>query len=269
VTIVGGSLLISHLTRNQHFAIYTQIACITMITVLIQWSIGGIYDSGVVMIWAFVGPICSLMFFSVRRSIPWFGLYFLNIGLTVLFNDYFSANAQPVTDATRNFFFGMNLGTASLVVLIFTTYYVNTAKKERAKAERLLLNVLPKEIAPVLKANNSTIADYFPSARVLFADIVGSTPLFANLEPAEALAWLNEIFSMFDQLVEKYSLEKIRTIGDNYMVAGVIGKTKFHYDIWGDTVNTAVRMEEHGETGKTQITAATYELIKNDFVCSP
>ncbi len=151
---------------------------------------------------------------------------------------------------------------------------------------------------------------------MLFADIVGSTLLFSQLDPAEAVEWLNEIFTMFDQLVEKYGLEKIRTIGDSYMVAagvpapradhaqamalfalelvrrleevpprhgqrlsfriginsgplvaGVIGRSKFQYDLWGDTVNVASRMESHGLAGKIHITGATYELLKDDFEC--
>jgi guanylate cyclase len=175
---------------------------------------------------------------------------------------------------------------------------------------------LPKEIAPILKGGEMTIAERFESASVLFADIVGSTPLFSELTPEEAVEWLNEVFTLFDHLVEKYGLEKIRTIGDNYMVAsgvpvpnpdhaqaighlaldmiqglkevsarngkhlefrvginsgplvgGVIGQSKFHYDLYGDTVNIASRMESHGEVGKVQLTRATYELLKDDFEC--
>ena len=180
------------------------------------------------------------------------------------------------------------------------------------------MNVLPKEITLILKEEDRTIADYFDSASVLFADIVGSTPLFAKMDPEEIVDWLNEIFSMFDRLVEKHRLEKIRTIGDNYMVAagvpqprfdhasaivrlgldmlqgledvaprngnkvnfriginsgpmaaGVIGKTKFHYDLWGDTVNTASRMESHGEPGRIHITDETYKLLEEQFLCEP
>ena len=212
----------------------------------------------------------------------------------------------------------MNLGFSSIVVFVFAGYFVNAAISEREKANKLLLNVLPKEIARILKTSEQTIADYYDSASVLFADIVGSTPLFSELEAAEVVDWLNEVFSMFDRLVEKYHLEKIRTIGDNYMVAsgvpisrpdhahaiallaidmlqglkalparngkriefrlginsgplvaGVIGTIKFHYDLWGDTVNIASRMESHGEVGKVHITKATYELLMEDFECLP
>lgn len=168
------------------------------------------------------------------------------------------------------------------------------------------MNVLPEEIAAELKQNPGTIADQYDSASVLFADLVGFTPLSNKLSPREMVDLLNAIFSHFDGLVAGYGLEKIRTIGDNYMVAagvpvprpdhahalaamalemmayvredrdcrergiqfrlgmhsgpliaGVLGKHKFHYDIWGDTVNTASRMESNGVPGKIQITAAT------------
>ena len=188
--------------------------------------------------------------------------------------------------------------------------------QEQEKSERLLLNVLPAEIAKELKDSNRVIADHFDAVSVLFADVVGSTSLTVELTPEKMVSLLNEVFSYFDSLVEKYGLEKIRTIGDNYMVAsgvpcprpdhaialasmalemnayiynrpttgdtpirfrigmnsgpvvaGVIGQKKFHYDIWGDAVNTASRMESHGVPGKIQITSEMHQLIKNDFAC--
>jgi guanylate cyclase len=180
----------------------------------------------------------------------------------------------------------------------------------------LLLNILPKEIAPILKNERRTIADSFEGTSILFADLVGFTSLTAHMAPAEMVNLLNEIFSYFDSLVEKYSVEKIRTIGDNYMVAagaprpvpdhahrlasmaldmlayleyrrssnsfpvdfrigissgpvigGVIGHKKFVYDIWGDAVNIASRMESQGVPGKIQITEPTHRLIHKDFHC--
>lgn len=190
-------------------------------------------------------------------------------------------------------------------------------ERERGKSENLLLNILPKEIAATLKNERRTIADQHDEASVLFADIVNFTPMSAQMTPIELVELLNEVFSHFDTLVEKYDLEKIKTIGDCYMVAagvprprsdhaqvlarmalemrdyiaqrefrgrrltfriglnsgpvvaGVIGRKKFIYDLWGDAVNTASRMESHGTAGKIQITQATYDLIKDDFVCEP
>lgn len=318
VLLVSAALYASHRTKNHLIAVYVQIICIMYITAFIQWSIGDVFASGLVLVWAFCGPVVALMFFSIRQSLVWFALYLLNLVITVAFNDFFAGQGLEVAENTRLFFFLMNLGFASVVVFVFAGYYVTAANRERRKADALLLNVLPKEIAPILKNSGETIADYYQSASVLFADIVGSTPLFSDMEPAAAVDWLNEIFSMFDELVEKYQLEKIRTIGDNYMVAsgvpstradhaqaltqmaldmlagleklparngkridfrlginsgplvaGVIGKTKFHYDLWGDTVNTASRMESHGDAGQVHITHATYELLQGEFECLP
>lgn len=186
---------------------------------------------------------------------------------------------------------------------------------EQEKSEQLLLNILPKAIADQLKQNPGSLAERFDEATVLFADIVGFTPLSAQIAPEKLVKLLNEIFSTFDQLVEQHGLEKIKTIGDAYMlagglpmirpdhaeavahmaldmqqeiahqamqlslpvqlrigintgpvVAGVIGIKKFIYDLWGDTVNTASRMESHGLPGCIQVTATTYHRCKEKFI---
>ena len=188
-------------------------------------------------------------------------------------------------------------------------------EKERQKSENLLLNILPRSIAQRLKESQSVIADHFQSTSVLFTDIVGFTKLSENLTPSELVQFLNQIFSSFDNLVEKYQLEKIKTVGDAYMVAGgfpeprsdhaeaiadlalemreslakfhtgenqtvcmrtgihtgpavagVIGIKKFIYDVWGDTVNTASRMESHGIGGQIQVSHATYKVLKDKYI---
>lgn len=182
---------------------------------------------------------------------------------------------------------------------------------ERAKAERLLRNVLPGPIAERLKHGEGTIADAFDSVTVLFADIVGFTTLSSKVPADELVVVLNDVFSRFDTLAEKHGLEKIKTIGDAYMVAagipearadhaaaladlalrmrtairefpgleiriginsgavvaGVIGKKRFIYDLWGDTVNIASRMESQGISGEIQISETTRALLSPDFVC--
>lgn len=186
---------------------------------------------------------------------------------------------------------------------------------EQEKSERLLMNILPEAIAFRLKHDTSAIADYFEESTILFSDIVGFTPLSARISPIELVNLLNQIFSKFDHIAEFYGLEKIKTIGDAYMVAGglpvpkknhaeaianmaldmqqeiikfttdigqqfeirigintgpvvagVIGKKKFIYDLWGDAVNVASRMESSGEPGKIQVTTATYELLKDKYI---
>jgi class 3 adenylate cyclase len=185
---------------------------------------------------------------------------------------------------------------------------------ERERSERLLLNVLPAPIAERLKGGAEIIADEFKETTVLFADIVGFTSLASRLSAGQVVALLNEIFSSFDDLAARYRLEKIKTIGDAYMVAagvpeertdhahavadfalamretmaqlrekhgigvevriglhcgpvvaGVIGRQKFIYDVWGDTVNTASRMESHGVAGKIQVSADLASRLGADF----
>jgi adenylate cyclase len=187
--------------------------------------------------------------------------------------------------------------------------------KEQEKSDRLLLNILPESIATKLKEGQSNIADGFAEVTILFADIVGFTVLSSQISPEELLIFLNEIFSAFDNLTEKYGLEKIKTIGDAYMVvgglpnpstnhaeciaemaldmqeelvkfnakhnaginirigintgpaiAGVIGTKKFIYDLWGDAVNTAARMESHGISGAIQVTKSTYDILQNKYL---
>ncbi|MBN4064653.1 adenylate/guanylate cyclase domain-containing protein [Dehalococcoides mccartyi] len=314
--VVGSSLVISHATKKHHYAVYAQTFSIIIVTVAIQWTIGGMFDSGVVIVWATIGPLGALLFFSPKKSIPAFALFFVGLAITIGLDPYFTERGLEVSETFSKVFFALNLGVSSLLIFVFSGYFVRAAIQERSKADRLLLNVLPAEIAETLKESDETIARHYDSVSVLFADVVGSTPLFADLEPVEVVDWLNEVFSVLDDLVERHGLEKLRTMGDGYMVgsgvpgtrddhsralvacsldmiealkslpprngkqmtfrfginsgpvvAGVIGKSKFHYDLWGDTVNVASRMESYSEESRLHISQNTYELIKDDFDC--
>ncbi|MGB7709114.1 MAG: adenylate/guanylate cyclase domain-containing protein [Microcoleus sp.] len=186
---------------------------------------------------------------------------------------------------------------------------------QQKQTERLLLNILPKPIAERLQKEQKLIADHFDEVSVLFADLVGFTEFSARKTPTQLVEILNGIFCDFDRLSESHGLEKIKTIGDAYMVvgglptaredhgraiallalemqsaltqfnlkigesfqlrigihsgsvvAGIIGISKFSYDLWGDTVNVASRMESNGMPGKIQVTGATYERLKEQFI---
>ncbi|MEM9538288.1 MAG: adenylate/guanylate cyclase domain-containing protein [Cyanobacteria bacterium P01_E01_bin.42] len=191
----------------------------------------------------------------------------------------------------------------------------NALRLEKRKSDRLLLNILPETIAEQLKEARGTLAQQYPQAAILFADLVGFTPLSAQMQPLELVSLLNDIFSRFDRLAEKHGVEKIKTIGDAYMaagglptpredsleaiadmalemqeeiqkfndstgrnlqlrigietgvvVAGVIGIKKFIYDLWGDTVNTASRMESTGEPEKIQVTEKVARLLSKKYM---
>ncbi|MCH8013103.1 MAG: GHKL domain-containing protein [Candidatus Marinimicrobia bacterium] len=144
--IVGGALFVSHISKNHRYAIYAQIICIIYIPTFIQWSIGGVFDSGIVLVWAFLGPMVALMFFSVRQSIFWFLLFITNLVITLFFNDYFASFGETVSENTKLFFFIMNLGFASTIVFIFANYYVNAVVREQKKVSKLLEANLQQEI---------------------------------------------------------------------------------------------------------------------------
>ena len=149
--IVGGALIVSHFTKNHRYVIYTLIICIIYIPLLIEWSIGGVFNSGFVMVWGFLGPLCALMFFSVRQSVFWVILFIVNILISTFFNDYFALNAGEVSEKTRIIFFMMNLSIASIVVFIFASYYVNSAIRENKRNNELLKSNLQQEL--VLRQN--------------------------------------------------------------------------------------------------------------------
>lgn len=195
--------------------------------------------------------------------------------------------------------------------------HLRAIQAERERADSLLLNILPAPIAEQLKHGREKIAESFSDVTVLFADVVDFTPWAAQRDPGEVLDVLNTIFSTFDRLVDQYGLEKIKTIGDCYMVAGglpmprsdhaeavagmaldmrdefnslpvvqrqeitmrlrtgihsgpviagVIGQKKFIYDLWGDTVNTASRMQTQGAANEIQVSADTYQRLSEKFI---
>jgi len=197
---------------------------------------------------------------------------------------------------------------------VYTKQLFNRLQAEQEKSDALLLNILPKPIAERMKRGEISIADSHPDVTVLFADLVGFTTMLAHIDANQVVYSLNEIFSTFDLLAEKHGLEKIKTIGDAYMVAGgiplprpdhveaiaelalamreaivqfnreyntsiririgictgaviagVIGRRKFAYDLWGEAVNIASRLESLGEAGGIQVAESTYERLKHRF----
>jgi class 3 adenylate cyclase len=234
------------------------------------------------------------------------------------------ARVYPESLLTSSVWLGVATATAGVASYLFESLRrrnwlaARALTHERERSEELLRNVLPEAIAQRLKREPGRIAEHFPTATVLFADLVGFTALAARVPAEELVATLDELFSRFDHLVERGSLEKIKTIGDAYMVvggvpmprddhahavaelalamrevvaaqpplagqrlalrigiasgplvAGVIGKRKLVYDLWGDTVNTASRMASHGVVDAIQLTAATRALLGDAFAVEP
>ena len=291
-------------------------------SLLITIVLGGLIPSAMHAVWGLLAPLGAIVVYGPKTGRRWFAVYSVVIAVGIYASYNMNSPIDSLTPSAISGLMAMNIIGASAFAFAIVYYFVQQRdlafrllRNERERSENLLLNILPKDIVAILKKQPRIIADHFTGATILFADVVNFTPISAKLSPTELVDLLNEVFSHFDALVEKHGVEKIKTIGDCYMVAsgvprprpdharvltrlalemrdfvnqhdfsgnrlslriglnsgpvvaGVIGQKKFIYDLWGDAVNTASRMESHGSSGIIQITRATYELIKDSFAC--
>ena len=308
-------------TRRYRLFRTSQLWMSLLLPFALQWSLGGFANSSAVSLWAFTCPIGALLFVGARQAVPWFVGFGALVAFSGAIDSVLAAGAPHIPAGMIVAFFVLNILGVSATAYVLLQYFVRARERaraelelERAKSERLLLNVLPASVASRLKESDEVIADGFASATVLFADIVGFTPLAQALAPADVVALLDRVFGGWDELAARHGVEKIKTIGDAYMVAGglptpredhaeaiadmalemgaevercaaesglplevrigidtgpvvagVIGRTKFIYDLWGDTVNTASRMESHGVPGAIQVTDRAYGQLRDRY----
>ena len=321
IIVSYASLLIFYRSKKFEYFTFTQLVMLLVMPFFMQWAIGGYQASSGIAIWAILSPIGALMILGTRPSTPWFALFAILAALSWKLNYMFAGNSLPIPPHIKDTFFLMNIIGTTCILYAVMRYFQGQKERtllelslEQARSEKLLLNVLPKSIATRLKDNDMRIADSHEQVTILFADIVGFTKMTASMPPAELVDMLSQLFSRFDALSDKHGLEKIKTIGDGYMVmggapiarddhalviaqlalemkqaladfnvqtgknvqirigmssgpvvAGVIGTSKFAYDIWGDPVNMASRMEKTGLPGEIQVSNVTYELLKDNF----
>jgi adenylate cyclase len=317
-------------TRRSGYLFFrrSQLWSMLLLPFLLQWSLGGFTASSAVCVWAFASPLGALLFVGARRAIPWFVAFAALLVFSAGIDPVLSRGAPELPGGVVIAFFALNaLGVTSTAFLLLQ-YFVRDRERalleldrkhaalavEQRKSERLLLNVLPAPVAARLKESEKVIADGFPRVSVLFADIVNFTPLAEGLAPRDVVLLLDRVFAGWDELAASLGLEKIKTIGDAYMVAGgipvprddhataiaemalemrsslarsrqdagqplevrigidsghvvagVIGRAKFSYDLWGDTVNTAARMESHGLPGEIQVSERAHAALKDRF----
>jgi guanylate cyclase len=322
--VLLGAIIAFAATRNFALLLRVSLIDILLAPTLSMVPLGGFLPSGGVGLWGILAPVGALVFSGPRAGLRWYIAYlavFITSGLVGQIVGALSTLPEWFTSTML----GLNVAVGGSIVFILIVTFLgqrdramDALAREQERSERLLLNVLPKEIAPRLKAGESPIADAYEHATVLYADIVGSTMLAERLDAKQLVALLNGIFSRLDLLAETHGVEKIRTIGDNYMcvagvprrradhaqamarmalgirayldelrasgedridfrigmnsgpcVGGVIGLRKFVFDIWGDSVNTASRMESHSVPGRIHLSDATYELIRDEFNCEP
>ena len=330
-----GTLAVYLVTRNFDWFRVMQLSLYLAFPFVLQATLGDFITASGFVLWGLLAPVGAILLYNSRDSIAWFAAYVLLI-IGAAGYDYwlFSEGVKPppVPPKTIVVFFALNFVAISSIVYLLLRF--STVEREKSKvrleeahrllqneqerSERLLLNILPGPVAERLKVEAGTIADGFAEVTVMFADIVDFTTLAEGLSPNQIVALLNKVFSSFDALAEKYGLEKIKTIGDAYMVvggrpddsrdnhadavaemalemrdlageggvtdhrleirigidtgpvvAGVIGKKKFIYDLWGDTVNLASRITAESVPGMIQVDVTTYRRLRNKFEFDP
>jgi guanylate cyclase len=324
VTVLGLVVL----TRTRQFGIFrtTQLATMLVLPALLQVSLGGFVASSGMILWALFVPLAALALIGLRASLGWLAAFLAALALLALLDPLLVPYAAQLPRGLVIWFFVLNVLGVTLSAYVMLAYFVEQRARahralaaERERSERLLLNVLPPPIADRLKETSGVIAERHESVTVLFADLVGFTGHTRSMPPERLVELLDRIFTAFDQRAAAEGLEKIKTIGDAYMVAGgvpaarpghveavarlalairedlatiaadtgeswlqvrvgidtgpvvagVIGRRKFTYDLWGDTVNTASRMQSSAPPGEIHVTGRVAEALGDAFVIRP
>lgn len=327
-----GNLAVYLHTLNFELFRRTQLALLLFMPFVAQWSMGSFIASSGLSLWALLAPVGAVLVIGVKEAPVWFLGYVLLTALSGGFDTYLAgaapARASAVPIRATVIFFALNFTAVSTLVFMLVRHAAAERQKaqcrleeahrllqlEQERSERLLLNILPGPIAERLKNSGETIADGFADVSVMFVDIVNFTQLADGMSPRRIFAILNRVFSSFDELAESHGLEKIKTIGDAYMVAGgldgqradftealadlalamldllrrdfqadgpslevrigigsgpvvagVVGKKKFIYDLWGGTVNLASRITAEGAPGAVQVDETTHRKLQACF----
>ena len=313
------SLVIFARTRNFAFLRTAQLVLILVAPALGLIMLGSLEASSSVVLWSLLAPLGAVAFGRPERAWPWFIAFVGTIGLALVLAEIVGPEDSDLPNGFVKTFDVLNIVAVSFVAMLLLVTFAQGRDAAQARVEALLLNILPDEVAQRLQSDPGTIADHFDEASVLFADVVDFTPLSSRLDAGEVVDLLDRLFGSFDELVDRYEVEKIKTIGDCYMVAagvprpradhaqalarlafemracaatclpdpngydlrlrigissgpvvaGVIGRRRFLYDLWGDTVNMASRMESHGVPDAIHITRSTRDLLGDEFVTEP
>src|SRR5687767_11244976 len=317
--VVGStaSLVVFARTRNFAFLRTAQLLLILVAPAAGTVMLGGLRESSSVILWSLFAPLGALVFDRPGRAWAWFAAFVATILLALVLSEVVRPDGADLPEGFVRTFDVLNIVVVSFVAMLLLVTFRRGRDAAQARVEALLVNVLPADIARRLQSDPNSIADHFDEASILFADVVDFTPLSSLLDAREVVGLLDRLFTSFDELVDRHGVEKIKTIGDCYMVAagvprqrpdhahalarlaiemrecakrclpdshdlrlrigissgpvvaGVIGRRRFLYDLWGDTVNMASRMESHGTPDEIQITRATWELLDDHFVTEP
>jgi class 3 adenylate cyclase len=314
--VVPVSLLVVIAVRPTSYVPVLHVILVILIAgpILDTAMFGGLLPSGMLVIFGLDIALGALLALGLSAGLAWSGVFALSVAYAVVI-PRFVEPIYTLDDPAGNAAF--NLIATGIVTVAVMIYFVRQRDRFQQRSDDLLRAILPDPIVARLKDSSDTIADDVQSASVLFADVVDFTPMSADMTPAALVEMLDELFTVFDGFVSELGLEKIKTVGDAYMVAagvpvprddhadaiaglalqirdhvstatfggrrlqmrigiasgpvtaGIIGTQKFAYDLWGDTVNTASRMESSGLAGEIQLAPSTFELLGDRFRCRP
>jgi guanylate cyclase len=280
----------------------------------LQATLGGYHNSSAVVVWAFLAPLSALTLCSARVTRLAMAAFIADVAGLGIIDQRLASAVAPLSPLVRTALYIFNLAGVATITFLFLDQFHRQREAAQARSDALLLNILPGPIAARLKRRERPIADAYPEVTILFCDIVGFTPVAARTPPAALVRFLDELFARFDTIALQLGLEKIKTLGDAYMVAsgvpvaradhadaaaemalemisaiaaarlpdgrpveariglhtgpvvaGVIGSHKFAYDLWGDAVNVASRMQAHSQPGRIQLTEDTRRRLSPRF----
>ena len=317
--VTGSAISLVVFARTGDFAFLrtAQLFLILVAPALGAVMLGGLRESSAVILWSLFAPLGAVAFDRPGRAWAWYAAFVATFLLTLVLSEVVRPDGADLPEGFVRTFDVLNIVVVSFVAMLLLVTFARGRDAAQARVEALLVNVLPADLAQRLQSDPNTIADHFDDVSILFADVVDFTPLSGRLDAREVVGLLDRLFTSFDELVDRHGVEKIKTIGDCYMVAagvprqrpdhahalaglaiemrecakrclpeshdlrlrigissgpvvaGVIGRRRFLYDLWGDTVNMASRMESHGTPDEIQITRSTWELLDDHFVTEP
>lgn len=300
------------LARSRHFERYVHVLILMVLAfpAAIEISLGGLAGSSAALVFAFLGPVLALLGLGPRRATAWFVAFAVVVLGVILLDPPVSSRIPVQPYPMRLVWYAANL----LVPLGFTFALLRYTDVRRRRAEarsnELLTNAIPASIAARLRRGEERIAESYPETTVLFADLAGFTPWVRRTDPADVVGLLDALFTRFDELAADAGVEKIKTVGDEYMavagapearadhaaaavqlargmlaavedaprsldaplqvriglasgpvIGGVIGERRILFDLWGDTVNIASRMQSSGVPGRIHVAPSTRALL--------
>jgi len=308
---------VSHKFKNHLILVYPLFYAATITPAVAQWAVGNFQDSGLTIIWGFLTPLGILIFTSLRPAIISMVVFSLCILVTALYEPLIPGPPLVASPNEIKLLYSMNIIVSFSVIFVTCAWFVHTIKVQKHRSEELLLNILPRNVAEELEKTGEAQAKAFTMVTVMFTDFVGFSEVSKKVSAELLVDEIHHCFSGFDNIIQKYKIEKIKTIGDSYLctsglpvsnythavdminaafeirrfihqrklakeskgeipfdirigihtgpvVAGIVGVRKFQYDIWGDTVNTANRVETASKAGKINISQSTFDIIQDN-----